>query len=132
MMCAANFSGLFAQGVKMDNLNKGNTSDIGLTGAATASGTAGQFSGDWNLDQAWWRENFRDRPYVVADRNFDYYEPGYRFGYEAATRYRGKRFDDVEPHLRTDYDRFEHRGKSTWESMKDAVHDAFDKVTGKR
>jgi len=116
----------------MDNLNKGNTSDIGLTGTATGAGTAGQFSGDWNLDQAWWRENFRDRPYVVADRDFDYYEPGYRFGYEAANRYRGKRFDDVESDLRTDYDRFEHRGKSTWQNMKDAVHDAFDKVTGKR
>lgn len=129
MMCAAIFTGLFAQGVTMDNLNKGNTSDIGLTGTTTGTGT---FSGDWNLDQTWWRENFRDRPYVVADRDFDFYEPGYRFGYEAANRYRGQRFDDIEPDLRTDYDRFEHRGKSTWESMKDAVHDAFDRVTGKR
>ena len=113
----------------MDNLNKGNTSDIGLSGTTTGAGTV---SGDWNLDQSWWRENFRDRPYVTADRDFDYYEPGYRFGYESANRYRGKRFDDIEPDLRNDFDRFEGRGKSTWQNMKDAVRDAFDRVTGKR
>ena len=63
-------------GVGMDNLAKGNTSDIGLTGSTTGAGT---FTGDWNADLPWWRENFRDRPYVVADRVFEYYEPAYEF-----------------------------------------------------
>jgi hypothetical protein len=116
-------------GVKMDNLNKGNTSDIGLTGTTTDTGS---FSGDWNLDQQWWRENFRNRPYVSADRRFEDYEPGYRFGYESANRYRGKTWSDIEPRLRTDWDRFEGRGSSTWESMKDSVRDAWDSITGKR
>ena len=113
--------------VDMDNnIAKGNTSDVGLTG------TTGNLSGDWNLDQNFWRANFRDRPYVTADRRFEDYEPGYRFGYESANRYRGKQWNDIEPTLRTDWDRFEGRGHSTWENMKDAVHDAWDKVTGKR
>ena len=111
----------------MDNLNKGSTSDIGLTG-----GTSGSFSGDWNLDQNWWRENFRDRPYVSADRTFEYYEPGYRYGYESANRFRGKNWNDVESTLRSDFDRIEYRGQSTWDNMKDAIHDAWDRVTGKR
>jgi len=113
----------------MDNLNKGNTSDIGLTGTTTDTGS---FTGDWNLDQQWWRENFTNRPYVSADRRFEDYEPGYRFGYESANRYRGKSWSDAEPTLRTDWDRFEGRGSSTWESMKDAVRDAWDSITGKR
>ena len=116
-------------GVKMDNLNKGNFSDIGTTGPAANTGS---FSGDWNLDQQWWRENFRDRPYVSADRRFEDYEPGYRFGYESANRYRGKNWDDIEPNLRTDWDRFEGRGRSTWENVKDSVRDAWDSLTGKR
>jgi hypothetical protein len=114
----------------MDNLNKGNTSDIGLTGTPT-TGT-GLFSGDWNLDQTWWRENFRDRPYVTADQRFEDYEPGYRFGYDVANRYRGKTWTDIEPNLRADFNRFEYRGESTWDNMKDAVRDAWDKLTGKR
>ena len=112
----------------MDNLNKGNTSDIGVT-PTTGTGT---FSGDWNLDQSWWRENFQDRPYVTADRRFEDYEPGYRFAYQSVSRYKGKNFDDIEPNLRSDFDSFEGRGQSTWENMKDAVRDAWDKVTGRR
>jgi hypothetical protein len=113
----------------MDNLNKGNTSDIGVTGPTTGTGT---FSGDWNLDQQWWRDNFRNRPYVTADRRFEDYEPGYRFGYDVANRYRGKNWIDVEPKLRADFDKFEYRGQSTWENMKDAIHDAWDRITFKK
>lgn len=108
-----------------DNIAKGNTSDIGMTGTTSTSG-------DWDLDQSWWRENFKDRPYVSADRSFEYYEPGYRFGYESANRYRGRQWNDVEPNLRTDWDHYEGRGNSAWENVKDAVHDAWDKITGKR
>ena len=114
----------------MDNLNKGNTSDIGVTGQPV-TGT-GKISGDWNLDQQWWRENFRDLPYVSADQRFEDYEPGYRFAYESLPRYRGKKFIDIEPKLRSDFETFEGRGQSTWDNMKDAVHDAWDKLTGKR
>lgn len=110
-----------------DNLAKGNTSDVGITGSTSSS----PISGDWNLDQTWWRTNFRDRPYVTADRRFEDYEPGYRFGYESATRYRGKKWNDVESNLKTDWKTFEGRGQSTWENMKDSIHDAWDKVTGK-
>ena len=114
----------------MDNLNKGNTSDIGLTGQpVTGTGT---FSGDWNLDQQWWRENFTNRPYVTADQRFEDYEPGYRFAYQSVSRYRGKKFNEIEPSLRSDFDTFEGRGQSTWDNMKEAVHDAWDKLTGKR
>jgi len=112
----------------MDNLAKGNTSDIGLSGSTTGAG----YLADWDLDQSWWRENFRDRPYVTADRLFEFYEPGYQFGYLAANRYRGQKFSDVESDLRSDFENFEFRGDSTWESVKDAVRDAWDKVTGKR
>ena len=112
-----------------DNLAKGNVSDVGLTGSGVNQGT---FSGDWNLDQAWWRENFRNRPYVTADRRFEDYEPGYRFGYQSLSRYRGKNWNDVESNLSSDWQHFEGRGQSTWENVKDSVRDAWDSITGKR
>ncbi len=121
------FSVYFSTGVMMDNLAKGNTSDIGITGGST-----GTISGDWNVDQQWWRDNFRERPYVAADSVFESYEPGYQFGYLAANRYRGRSWNDVEPKLRSDFDNFEGRGQSTWENMQDAIHDAWDRVIGKR
>jgi hypothetical protein len=111
-----------------DNLAKGNTTDIGLGGNTSSS----PISGDWNLDQAWWRANFRDRPYVSVDRRFEEYEPSLRFGYHSANRYRGQNWNDVEHHLKTDWEAYEGRGESTWEHVKESVRDAWDNVTGKR
>jgi hypothetical protein len=68
---------------------------------------------------------------VSADRGYEYYQPGYRYGVESATRYRGRNWNDIEGDLRSGWDRFEHRGQSTWENMKDAVRDAWNRVTGR-
>ena len=107
----------------MDNLRNQNLDDVGMT--------SGTFSGSWNNDRSWWQQNFNSRPYVSADRRFEDYEPSYRFGYAAANRYRGRNFNDIELNLRSDWDRHEGRGNSTWDHVKDAVRDAWDKVTGK-
>lgn len=107
----------------MANLGNQKQTDIGTT--------SGTISGDWTRDRTWWQQNFMSRPYVSADRRFEDYEPGYRFGYESAYRYKGQNFTDIEPDLRTDWNRYEGKGTSTWENVKDAVHDAWDKITGK-
>ena len=88
---------------------------------------------DWNEEDSYWRTNFRTRPYASsAGRDYDYYKPGYRFGYDAANRYRDRSWSEVESDLSRDWNSFEDRGQSTWEQMKDAVRDAWDRVTGKR
>jgi len=110
------------------DITKGNATDIGTTPGTSA----GTFSGDWTRDRSWWQENFRNRPYVSADRGFEDYEPGYRFGYQSVSRYRGKNFNEIEPNLRSDWNSFEGKGQSTWENMKDAVRDAWENLTGKR
>ena len=122
----------------MDEIRKGNSTDIGRTDTNTGSPITGTtnttgtpLSGDWMRDREWWQNSFDTRPYASADRRFEDYEPGYRFGYESATRYRGKTWNEVEPNLRSDWDRYEGRGQSTWENVKDSVRDAWDNLTGK-
>lgn len=83
----------------------------------------------WDNEATYWRDNWRARPYAKADRGFDYYLPGYRYGFESGTKYHGKEWNDVEPELRRGWDKYEHRGESTWEHMKDAVRDAWHRVT---
>ena len=85
---------------------------------------------DWSGEESYWRSNFSSRPYARADRGFDYYSPAYRYGYESANQYRGRQWNDVETDLRSGWDRYEHRGQSTWENVKDAVKDAWHRVTG--
>lgn len=96
------------------------------------STTTGSSVGDWNSERDWWRDNYSSRPYARADRGFDQYEPGYRYGYESANRYRGRNWNDVEPDLRNGWNNYEHRGanKSTWDEIKDSVKDAWDHMTG--
>lgn len=97
--------------------------------SGAAGNIAGTFTPDWQWDESWWRENFRDRPYVSDDRDFNYYSPAYRYGYEAAGKYQGQSWSDTERDLRTGWDKYEYRGVSTWENVKDAVRDAWDRVT---
>ena len=87
--------------------------------------------GDWTVEETYWRTNWQSRPYVVADRGFEFYRPGYRYGVESAQRFRGREWRDVEDELRTGWDRYEHRAQATWENMKDAVHDAWDRLKAK-
>ena len=41
-------------------------------------------------------------------------------------------YPEVETDLQRDSNRYEHRGQSTWEQIKSAVRDAWDRVTGSR
>ena len=101
-------------------------------GLGTGASTGAPAGTDWTAEDNYWRSNFRARPYVGADRGYDVYQPGYRYGFESAKRYPGQKWNDVEADLRSGWDRFEHRGQSTWEHVKDAVRDAWDRVTGNR
>jgi hypothetical protein len=85
----------------------------------------------WAEEESYWRQNYRNRPYVREGEGFDVFGPAYRFGYEASDRYHGKSWNDVEADLGRDWDRYENRGQSTWEQMKSAVRDAWDRMTGR-
>ena len=87
---------------------------------------------DWTTEEAYWRENYRQRPYYVYGSEFDYYVPAYRFGYDATDRYRGRNWKDVEGDLEHDWNGYEHRGQSTWQQMKNAIKDAWDRMVGNR
>lgn len=64
--------------------------------------------------------------------SYDEYKPAYSYGSEMARneKYRGRRWDEVENDLRTDWDtRYANGGQSTWEKMKAAVRQGWDRMT---
>ena len=79
-------------------------------------------------EEAYWREHHHHRPYASADRDVEYYLPGYRYGFESASEHAGRDWDDAEPDLRAGWERYEHRGRATWEHVRHAVRDAWDRV----
>ena len=60
------------------------------------------------------------------------FQPGYRYGFESGAHHLGRTWGDVEPDLRTGWDKYQFRGSSTWENIKDAVRDAWHRVTGQK
>lgn len=110
----------------MANFQNDRTSD--MAGDRDISST----HGDWSTEERYWRDSFSSRPYASADRGFEHYQPGYRYGYESAQRFGGRSWDESENDLRSGWDRYEHRGsnRSTWDEIKHSVKDAWDRVTG--
>ena len=87
---------------------------------------------EWSTEDAYWRMNYKSRPYASSGSNdYDFYQPGYRYGYESANRYSGRAWNEVEADLKSGWNTFEHRTESTWEQIKDAARDAWDRVTGR-
>ena len=84
----------------------------------------------WDDEDRYWRENYRTRPYA-SNADYDTFAPGYRYGWESGRKYRGRAWNDVESDLERDWNSYPNRGKSTWHQVKDAVRDAWDRVTGR-
>jgi hypothetical protein len=89
----------------------------------------------WETEENYWTENFSSRPYALGADYYERFRPAYRYGFESAQHYMGREWDAAEPDLRSGWDTYQHRGESagTWEEIKHAVRDAWDRVvTGRK
>ncbi len=82
-------------------------------------------------EDKWWEQNFSSRPYA-SSHQYEDLRPAYRYGFESGQHHLGRTWNDVESDLRTGWDKFEHRsaGGAAWENVKDAVRDAWHRITG--
>jgi hypothetical protein len=100
----------------------------GLTGKAAAEAI------NPTDEHAYWRENYKNRPYVKPDAPYEEYSPAYQYGWESQSMFgkKAKSFDEVEPELRDTWD--ENRGASNldWDEARDATRDAWQRVDRSR
>ncbi len=102
---------------------------VGAAVGAIAGGLAGKGVAemvDPTFEDAYWRENHVKQPYYSSDQAYDAYAPAYRTGYEGRAKYDGRKFDEVESDLQSDYKR--HNGKLDWVDVKDATRNAWNRV----
>ncbi|MGG7604876.1 hypothetical protein [Massilia sp. BKSP1R2A-1] len=91
----------------------------------------------WNKmtddDDAAYRSHWNATYSTATDGGtYDEYKPAYSYGSEMALseKYRGRQWTEVEHDLRTDWDsRYAGGGQSTWEKMKAAVRQGWDRMT---
>jgi hypothetical protein len=67
---------------------------------------------DWAVEDEYWRTSYASRPYIGSNRDYHYWQPAYRYGYESAQRYQGRNWNDVENDLRSGWDSYPHRGSA--------------------
>lgn len=113
----------------------------GIVGGAAAGGLAGKGVGelvDPTTEDNWIRE-YMDSDKATAGSSArtatataayteEQVRPAYRYGLESAGRYEGKRFEDVETHLKTDYEKNHGASGLGWQHARGAVRDAYDRT----
>jgi uncharacterized protein YcfJ len=102
---------------------------IGAAVGAVAGGLAGKGIAEAvnpTAEDAFWREEHRNRPYYDETLDFDSdYATAYNYGYSAFDRYPGQRWEDVEPQLGAGWEEARGTSRLTWDRAKLAAHDAW-------
>jgi hypothetical protein len=102
----------------------------GLAAGAVAGGAAGKVAAEAvnpTAEDEYWRTNYATRPYVKEGVRYETYQPAYQYGWESYARYRGRRFEEVEPTLRENWEG-RTDGRTGWDKVRDAVRDAWHRV----
>jgi len=126
-------------GSKLTNATSpGATRDMNTMGSGASSAGVGanrNLGGSSDLsntslgfDPEYFRSNFSTRPYCTAVDRFEDFEPAYRYGHTARSRFVGRNWEDVEADLGRDWERNRGTSKLTWERAKLAVRDAWDRL----
>jgi hypothetical protein len=110
---------------------------VGGAIGAVAGGLAGKEVAeaiDPTIENEYWLENYRDRPYYKVGKPYDDYQKAYRYGWENAARpeYRDRSFEDIEKELKTNWPSYDGGSTSDWEENREPVRDAYDRIRGRK
>ncbi len=107
---------------------------VGAAVGAVAGGLAGKGVAEAvnpTVEEGYWRDEYKNRPYFKKGTDYDTYHPYYRYGWEAASRpeYQGRTYDDVEKQLETEWPTYRGAAKSDFREYKGATRDAFERAS---
>lgn len=74
------------------------------------------------------QNSYRDAPYYSAGREWNDYEPAYKYGYDTYGQYRGQKFEDVESKLEQNWDSTRANSRLAWPEAKGAVKDGWHHI----
>jgi hypothetical protein len=105
---------------------------LGAAAGAVAGGVAAdqiQDELDPKIEETYWREHYKTRPYYKPGEDYEVYLPAYRFGWESAIRkqFNDRDFEDIEPELRNLWTT-ECKEPREWESVREICRDGFNRI----
>lgn len=96
----------------------------GLMGKGVAEGI------DPTVEDAYWRKNYTNRPYVRRDASYDDFGPAFAYGVSSYTGNVGRSFEDVEGGMSKGWETARGSSRLSWSEAKVATRDAWDRVSG--
>jgi len=98
---------------------------------AVAGGYGGKAAAeaiDPTVQDEYWEQNFKNRPYA-ASKEYNQYRPAYRYGWESRSRFAGKSFDEAAPDLERGWPTSRSESNLSWQDARPATRDAWDRVS---
>lgn len=96
-----------------------------VAGGAAGHGVAAAF--DPAVEDAYWQDNYRSRPYVTKGADYSTYRDAYRYGWESRANGGGS-WDDSQRDLERGWDSARANSRLAWSEAKDAVRDGWHHV----
>jgi hypothetical protein len=83
-----------------------------------------------STDDSAYRSHWQNA-FASSGGRYEDYAPAYQYGSTLADdeRYRGHQWNDIEPHVRSDWESRNSGSGSTWERAKEAVRYGWEKMT---
>jgi len=99
------------------------------TSSETTEGEIDQGGMDPEKEAAYWREQHPKQPYAKT-YSYEQFEHAYRTGYSSFLKYPGKKFEEVEDSLASDYDEAKPISALPWDTVRPAVSSVWERMTG--
>ena len=111
---------------------------VGTVVGAIAGGVLGAKAGD-SIAEAVnpteyinsFESNYRQAPYYRQGREWNDYQPAYKYGYDTYGEYRGQKFEDIEGELERKWDATRADSRLEWQEAKGAVRDGWHYIERK-
>ena len=82
-----------------------------------------------DLEENFWRTQYRSRPYVTYGGRVDDYLPAYRYGIDASLQFPDRTFSDMEDVLCRNWNRAKGTSSLKWTKARLAVQDSFARTS---
>jgi uncharacterized protein YcfJ len=74
------------------------------------------------------KTTYRETPYYNSSRDWNDYEPAYKYGYDTYGQYKGQRFEDVESNLESGWNTTKANSRLAWNEARGAVRDGWHHI----
>ena len=71
------------------------------------------------------KQTYSSAEYYKSDRDWNDYQPAYKYGYQTYGQYKGQNFDSVEPELERNWDSTRGESRLAWGEARGAVRDGW-------